>query len=57
MKTKKITIRVTPETEEKLEKIAEVFNLTYNGRGSKTLLLKAIANNELIVVKNFSKLS
>lgn len=50
-----MTIRVTPETEKKLEKIAETFDLTYNGRGSKAMLLQAIANNELVLSKNFSK--
>lgn len=55
MATEKITIRLEKETRNKINKIAETLNCSYGGRGSVAQLLRAIADNEVIVSKNMSK--
>jgi hypothetical protein len=55
MKNSNYTIRLNIQSREKIKKIAETFDLTYNNEGSIRQLLQAIADNDLIVLKNFSK--
>lgn len=55
MPTEKITIRLNKDTRNKVNKIAETLDCSYGGKGSIAQLLKAIADNEVILSKNFSK--
>jgi len=48
-------IRLDIEKKKVVTKIAESLGYTYGGKGSLSKLLEAIADNELIIVKNFSK--
>lgn len=49
--TKPITVRLTVSAKEKVEYIAEKLGCTYDGEGSLTKLLSAIANEQLLVVR------
>jgi hypothetical protein len=51
MKSKVIGVRLTPKEEEELNKIAKQLNYCYGGKPSLTKVLKAIANNKLILSK------
>lgn len=42
--------RVAPNTAEKLKKMAEAFNYTYDGEGSTGQLLDAIAEGKLLLL-------
>lgn len=52
--TNQITIRIEKKDRDKVLKIAETLDCTYGGKGSIARLLKAIADNKIIVSKNFS---
>lgn len=52
--TPNLTIRVDQHTRNKVELIAQTLDYSYGGKGSIAKLLKAIADNEIIISKNFS---
>ena len=54
METEKTTIRLSKEKRKKIVQIAEVLDCTYGGKGSIGKLLEAIADNRIILSKNFS---
>jgi hypothetical protein len=55
MATRQTAIRLSKEKQDKLSAIAYSLDCTYGGKGSIGKLLDAIANNDLIISKNFSK--
>jgi hypothetical protein len=55
MKSNHTTFRLDKKTKEKLSAIAYTLDCKWGDKGNITQLLERIANNELLVVKNFSK--
>ena len=55
MSTQPTIIRLNKTAKKKIELIAESLGYTYGSSGSISKLLTAIADNDLIVSKNFSK--
>jgi hypothetical protein len=55
MKSKHTTFRLDEETKERLSSIAYSLDCKWGNKGNITQLLERIANNELLVIKNFSK--
>lgn len=54
MPTERLTFRLSKKNRDKVNKIAETLDCTYDGKGSIPKLLKAIADNKIILSKNLS---